>query len=125
MFSCQSSYKYEKFDYNKSDNAWINKFKDEMFLSCLKESYKSDTIFKLIEKKDAFNPYDGVNLENLIKARKLGKELIKNIPKPQMCENCNNGENYFMSNCLHYYKSIELDSIAKKAYKDYLNGHIN
>ena len=50
MFSCQSSYKYEKFDYNKSDNAWINKFKDEMFLSCLKESYKSDTIFKLIEK---------------------------------------------------------------------------
>lgn len=116
FYSCKS-YKYEKFDYNHSENPWINKFKDDMFISCLKESYKNDTIFTLIDKKDALNTYDGLNPENEEFAKELEKNLIKNIPPPLMCENCKNGENYYMSNCLHYYKSKELDSIAQKLYQ--------
>ena len=37
-----------------------------------------------------------------------------------MCENCKEGENYYMANCLHYYASHELDSIAKKNYKKHV-----
>lgn len=117
--SCSKS-TYQNFDYNKSKNPWITAYKDNVFFACLKESYKNDSIFKLIEKKDALNPYDGLNAEDLNKTKKLGIDIIKKIPKPSMCENFKEEVNYYMSNCLHYYNSKELNSIAKKAYKDYL-----
>jgi hypothetical protein len=111
---------FPKFDYNKSDNPWIDAYKDNVFFSCLKESYKNDSIFKLIEKKDGLNPYDGLSLEDLEKTRYLGINLSTNISKPILCDNCKEGNNYYMANCLHYYISKELDSIAKKAYKNFL-----
>jgi len=117
--SCSSQNKYEHFDYQNGPNAWINAFKDQMFFACLRESYSNDSIYKMIEKHDALNPYDGLNLESLDKAKALGKSIIKNIPPPAMCESCNNGENYFMADCLHYYKSRELDSIAHTEFKKF------
>lgn len=114
---------FEKFNYNKSENPWITAYKDNVFFECLKESYKNDSIFSLIEKKDALNPYDGLTLDDLNQTKKLGQDIIKNIPKPSMCENCKDDVNYYMSNCLHYYNSRELDSIAKRAYQEYLKGH--
>lgn len=111
---------YQKFDYNNTDNPWITAYKDNVFFSCLRESYKNENVFKLIEQKDALNPYDGLSLEDLQKSKELGTNLSANIPKPIMCENCKEGDNYYMSNCLHYYISKELDSIAKKAYKNHL-----
>ena len=108
---------YTTFDYNKSDNAWIDAFKDRVFFSALREAYKNDSlIFKLIEKKDALNPYDGLSLQEMQKAEQLGKTLINNLPPPSMCEGCVNGMNYFMASSLHYYNSRELYSIARKYY---------
>ncbi|MCD0466251.1 hypothetical protein [Flavobacterium sp. ENC] len=111
---------YEKFSYTKSNNPWITAYKDNVFFACLKESYKNDSIYELIEQKDALNPYDGLSLKALNETRKMGQNIVKNMPKPKMCENCKEGENYYMSNCLHYYASRELDSIAKSAYKEHL-----
>ncbi len=71
----------------------------------------------MIEKKDAFNPYDGLSLEDIKKAKNLGRNLVINMPLPAMCEGCKNGENYYMAHCLHYYASRELDSIARGEYK--------
>jgi hypothetical protein len=53
LSSC-SKKTYHKFEYNKSDNPWVEAFKDNVFLSILRESHQNDTIFKLLEKKDAF-----------------------------------------------------------------------
>lgn len=120
IFSSCESYKRTKFDYNKSNNPWVEAFKDNVFFACLKESYKNDTIFKLIDNRDAFNPYDGLSLDDLNKTKELAKKLVNNMPKAAMCENCKEGENYYMSNSLHYYASRELDSIAKEEYKNHL-----
>lgn len=120
LTSCRSS-KLEKFDYNKTSNAWISCFKDQVFFSCLKESYKNDTIiFEKIGKIDAFNPYDGLSPETIELSEKLGSKIVINMPPPSMCEGCKEGDNYYMAHCLHYYTSRELDSIAKEAYREYL-----
>ncbi|MFD1256139.1 hypothetical protein ACFQ3S_04980 [Mucilaginibacter terrae] len=117
--SC-SHVSYPKFDYNNGPNSWINTFKDEVFFASLREGYKNDTIFKMIEKKDAFNPYDGLSLKALQKAKQLGKALVNKMPPPAMCEGCTPGMNYYMANALHYYNSKELDSIARIYYKIHL-----
>ncbi|MFA6087022.1 hypothetical protein [Mucilaginibacter sp.] len=110
---------YPKFDYNNGPNPWVNAFKDQVFFASLRESYKNDTIFSLIERKDALNPYDGLSLEALQKAKQLGKDLVKKMPPPAMCDGCTAGMNYYMANALHYYNSRDLDSIAKSEYKKY------
>lgn len=118
--SCGSS-KLEKFDYKKTSNAWISCFKDQVFFSCLRESYKNDTvIFNKIGKIDAFNPYDGLSPEAIALSEKIGLNIVVNIPPPSMCEGCKEGDSYYMAHCLHYYASRELDSIAKEAYREYL-----
>lgn len=109
---------YPRFDYNYTKEPWINAFKDRVFFSALQEAYKSDTlIFQLIDKKDAFNPYDGLMPDAMEKANELGKTLINKMPPPVMCESCRPGENYYMAASLHYYNSKELDSIARLMYK--------
>lgn len=118
--SCKSTSTLSKFDYNHDSEAWITAFKDQMFFACLKESHPNDTIFNLISKRDAFNPYEGLGLTNSNKAKELGKKIIQNIPPPKMCEGCKDGKNYYMANCLHYYKSKDLDSIANSEYKKFI-----
>ena len=116
--SC-SKYNHQKFSYNYSANPWIKCFKDQAFFAALRESYKSDTsIFKLIEKKDAFNPYDGLPPDAYQKAKSMGIEIIKNIPPPAMCEGCKGDMNYYMAICLKFYESKELDSVARVLYKE-------
>lgn len=119
VISSCANHHYPKFDYDNGPNPWINAFKDKVFLNILKESYQSDTIFKLIEKKDAFVPYDGLGLEAIQQAKKIAINLVKNMPPPSLCENCLNGMNYYMANALHYYRSMQLDLIARKEYKKY------
>ena len=122
MLSSCSRNVYPHFDYVRSQNPWINAFKDRVFFSALREAYKSDSlIFKLLEKKDALNPYDGLSLIDLKKADEIGEELVKNMPQPFMCEGCQTGMNYFMATSLHYYSSQELDVIAKRHYSAYKN----
>ena len=111
---------YKKFEYNFSDNPWINAFKDRVFISSLKEAYKTDTIiFNHIEQKDALNPFDGLTLLEMRKADQIGLVLIHNMPPPAMCEGCKSGMNYFMATLLHYYNSRELDKLTRRLYKEH------
>ena len=115
-----SKHTFPRFDYNNGPNSWINAFKDRVFFNSLRESYKSDTIFKLIEKKDAFNPYEGLGPDAINKAKLIAIELVRKMPPPTMCENCTKDMNYYMANALHFYNSKQLDSIAIQEYKKYL-----
>jgi hypothetical protein len=108
---------FPTFDYKKSTNPWIDAFKDRVFFSALQEAYKSDTtIFISIRKKDALNPFDGLYGEARMYAEKIGIDLIRKMPSPTMCEGCKGDMNYYMATALHFYKSKELDNIAKKMY---------
>ncbi len=126
LFSCNEKKKdilitkYDKFDYNNGTNPWINAYKDHVFFACLQEAYKDDSLWHTIEKKDLLNPYDGfIGFEK--PARVLGKKIADSIPSyPPFCDMCLPGQNYYMADCLHYYNSKELDSMARKAYADYL-----
>ena len=117
--SSSNKNKFETFDYQKSNNPWITAFKDQVFFSSLRESYQNDTIFDLIGKKDAFNTYDGLDLENIALAKSLAKNMVNNIPIATMCEGCGKDQKYFMANCLHYYQSRELDSIAHAEFEKF------
>lgn len=125
LVSCKS-YNRDKFTYEEKDRAWINAYKYEVFYSCLKEGLKNDTIFKLMEKKDFFYPYDDIDIDERKVASLLGKKIIENISIPIIphCDDCDENaekkKNYISNNCLKYYASRELDSIAKEAYKLHL-----
>ena len=98
MLSSCGSKLYQNFDYNYSSNPWKHAFKDRVFLSSLRAAYLSDPrIFELIEKKDAFNPYDGLSLDEMRKADSIGVLFIKQMPSPKMCENCGDGGELFCS----------------------------
>jgi len=119
FLSACSSAKFTKFDYSYSKNPWVGAFKDQVFFECLRVSYKNDTIFKLIEQKDAFNPYDGLSQAALNKAEELARNFVKNMP-PATCEDCTGDDNYYMANSLHYYNSKDLDMIAREEYKNHV-----
>jgi hypothetical protein len=131
IISC-STYKRTNFEYHlgKKENEWINNFKTEFFFSCLKIGYKNDTIFKLISRKDFQYLYEPFAFQhNAINI--LATKIIKDMPKPiyPHCDDCTEKEekeeaekNYICASCLNYYASRELDSIAKKAYKEYITG---
>jgi hypothetical protein len=90
-----------------------NAFKDRVFFSILQECYKGTDAIKEIQKRDVGNPYDGIYDPILFKKiDSIGKDFAKNIPPPSLCE-CSKEQNYFMAQALHYYRSRELDSIAK------------
>jgi hypothetical protein len=117
LCSC-SNKTYKSFNYNRSDNPWSHAFKDRVFFSSIREAYKRDTtIFKHIEQIDAFNPYDGLTLEEMKMADEIGIDLIQKIPHPAMCEGCLSGMNYFMATSLHYYNSRELDLTTTRLFK--------
>jgi hypothetical protein len=104
----------------------MNAFKDNVFITCLYQSYPfeaRDSIFWMISKYDLYNPYDGF-IDYKIERKKfvdsLGASISKNIPLFwHTDEKENKGKNVYMCTCLHYYKSRELDSIALSEYKKY------
>jgi hypothetical protein len=123
--SC-STYKRDKFQYRNVDKkVWINTFKSEVFYSCISEGVKNDSLFKMIMKKDLLNIYDDYPIKIIDNARSLGKKIIAEMPKPYIKidndEEHLKNKNFISYSCLNYYSSRELDSIAKKAYKEYLN----
>lgn len=122
--SC-STYKRDKFQYRNVDKkVWINTFKSEVFYSCISEGIKNDSLFKMMKKKDLLNTYDGYPIKIIDNARSLGKKIIAEMPKPFIKidndEEYLKNKNFISYSCLNYYSSRELDSIAKKAYKEYL-----
>jgi hypothetical protein len=121
LFSACSNRTYPRFDYNKSENPWVDAFKDQFFFAALRESYQSDSIFNMIAKKDGFNTYDGLELDALQKARELARNLVKHIPNAVLCDECKNGQKYYMAYALRYYNSKQLDSVAQIYYKRHLD----
>ena len=124
ILSC-STQKRDKFEYRNEDKkVWINTFKSEVFYECLKEGFKNDSIFKLMEKKDLFNSYDAIDFTAIDFARELGKQIIKKMPVPYIKIEVGNeylkNKNFISYNCLNYYASKELDSIANIEYEKML-----
>ena len=123
LTSCKT-YHGDKFYYRgelkSNEKFWINSFKYHVFYECLKEGYQNDSIFKLMGKKDLFYPSDDINLS--YPERALGKKIIENMPLPyiHIDDKDITGMNFISASCVQYYASRELDSIAKKYYKDYL-----
>ena len=124
FISC-NTYKRDNFKYRNEDKkVWINTFKTEVFYECLKEGYKNDSIFKLMEKKDLFNSYDAIDFTTIDYARELGKHIIIKIPTPYIKIEVGNeylkNKNFISYSCLNYYASKELDSIANIEYEKML-----
>jgi hypothetical protein len=126
FLSC-STYKRDKFEYRNNDKkVWINTFKSEVFYSCIKEGIKNDSLHKILENKDLFNIYDGFEINSTDFAREIGKKIILNMPKAYIKidndEEALLNKNFISYNCLNYYASKELDSIANIEYKKHLKG---
>ena len=123
-----STHKLKKFEYHfGNEETWINSYKIEVFWGCMQESYKNDTLTKIISKKDFINQPEIIADWDIIeKANEIGKRVSINTPKPiyPKFEEGNKEEfykkNYFLASCLNYYKSKELDVLAKKEYKKFL-----
>ena len=124
LSSC-SIVKLDKFNYHNGPNAWINAYKDVAFYNCFMEGHQNDTILRnLIQKRDVQNPYEAIYNEDIKKAAQFGRKIAKGIPIATLgCEECHNGEKYITANCLHYYKSRELDSIARAEFKKFDRTH--
>lgn len=121
LVSCGSVNKREGFNYKNVQNPWINSFKETVFIECLKQSYDNDTILILIGKKDLLNTYDEIDFSDLHNAKRIGKNVAVNIPNPEYkFDDYKIGQKYYMSTCLRYYASKELDSIANVEYKKHL-----
>lgn len=127
LTSC-STQKQSKFEYNFGEKeAWINCYKTEVFWGCFKESYKNDTLVKIITKKDFLNQPEIIgNWDVFLEAFEKGINISQKIPQPiyPKFEEGDREEfykkNYFLASCLNYYKSKELDIIAKKEYKKHI-----
>lgn len=118
---CSTIRHMSKPNQNNDYKAWITAFKDRVFIKCIDYSYpKSDSILPIIGRKDAFNPYDGIY--NYLDVRfELIDSLGRSIPKkmqPLWIDDFK-GRNTYLCNCLHYYSSFELDSIAKAEFRIY------
>nr|WP_315247538.1 hypothetical protein [uncultured Flavobacterium sp.] len=124
LCSC-NSYKRSKFEYRNTDsNVWINTFKSEVFYSCIKEGLKNDSLYKILQKKDLLNMYEGYDMEAIDSARNIGQTIIIKMPKAYIKIDDDQkdlvNKNFISYSCLNYYASRELDSIAKQAYKKHL-----
>lgn len=116
LTSCKIKYKYPKFDYVKNTevNPCITAFKDRVFLSILRESFKGTDAVKEMNKKDVGNPFDGIYSPELFrKIDSIGQDFVRKMPSPVLCDECTKEQNYFIAQALHFYASSDLDSIAK------------
>lgn len=134
LLSSCATHKRDKFDYHfgEFENEWINMYKTDFFLSCIRKGYQDDEIFKLMAKKDLLVPYEPI-LFHYDEIDSLAANVIKNMPKPIFphCDDCTVEEeaadlkkNYICASCLNYYASRELDVIAKRAYKGSTKGKL-
>ena len=74
-----------------------------------------------MESKDLFSPSDDFDPRADSIRTLLSKKVITHLPKPYLHVDDEKeliGKNFIISTCLSYYESKELDSIAKKLYKE-------
>jgi len=110
------------------DKNWIETYKTIAFWSCFRESYSNDSLMKLITKKDFIYQNEVIaNWEIIENSEIIGKKHAFKIEKLNVYPKFEEGnkeeflkKNYFLKNCLNYYASKELDSIATSEYKKML-----
>jgi len=99
------------------NNYWIDSYKKKAFYECLKCSYSNDTIFKLIEKDDVLFINENISFKNIDTIRKYSNEIVKKAAEPIYKYDDYIDEKIFMSNCLDFYNSKELNMLAKNEFK--------
>jgi hypothetical protein len=119
--SC-SSHKIDGFSYNyQSKDLWVNSYKYEVFYGCIKEGIGNDSLRIILKDRDLFNPNTDLDFLTIDNAREKGKKIIYDMPdvniKIDKGEEKLKVKNFISFNCLNYYKSRELDSIANNAYE--------
>ncbi|CAM3926742.1 MULTISPECIES: hypothetical protein [Flavobacterium] len=122
IISC-NTYKRDKFTYNQDNKqSWIDSYKYEAFYGCINEGLENDSLRILLKNKDLLNSNLDLSFSIIDEARSFGKKIIKNMPKPiikiDKGDESLKNKNFISYNCLKYYASKDLDSIAHKAYKD-------
>lgn len=114
--SCKTNSLKQKFNYEEknSKELWINSYKYEVFYGCIKEGLGNDSLRIILKDKDLFNKSLELEFNTIDNARQLGSYIVVNMPKPFIkFENENDlNKNFISYNCLKYYASRELDSIA-------------
>jgi len=114
--SCMTNSLRQSFNYEekKSKELWINSYKYEVFYGCIKEGLGNDSLRIILKDKDLFNKSIELEFNTIDNARQLGSYIVLNMPKPFIkFENENDlNKNFISYNCLKYYASRELDSIA-------------
>ncbi|NBL65513.1 hypothetical protein GV828_09905 [Flavobacterium sp. NST-5] len=126
ILSCSNKvYLREKFTYEQnSKQVWIDSYKYEAFYGCLNEGIQNDSIRIILNSKDLFNKNSDLDFVLIEEARKHGQQVIIKMPTPYVKvdkgEEYLKNKNFISYNCLVYYASRELDSIAKNAYQTHL-----
>ncbi|MFA5556034.1 MAG: hypothetical protein WCY06_05850 [Flavobacteriaceae bacterium] len=124
FFSC-NSYKRERFTYYEQEKKiWINSYKYQVFYGCIERGIGNDSLRIILKNKDLFSKNSNVNFFIIDQAREYGKRIIEEMPdaniKIDKGEEYLRNKNFISYNCLVYYASRELDSIANNAYKQYI-----
>ena len=122
LISC-NTYKRDSFSYTQNKKqSWIDSYKYEVFYGCIKEGLENDSLRIILKDKDLFNPTLDLDFKTIEDARLYGKNIIKKMPKANIKidigEEYLKNKNFISYNCLRYYASKELDSIANKAYDE-------
>lgn len=115
----QHKINYPKFDFNNGPNPYINTFKDLVFFGFMRECFRETKAMEEISKVDVGNPFEYLDYKLYPVCDSIGKAFYKRIPPPVFCDECGTKKNYFLAQALHYYRSYELDSIAKSYLKKY------
>lgn len=121
-------YPREKYtpNFGTEKQGWKNNFKTEFFVKCLQKGINNDTLTRILTSKDLLY-YNANPLEFQHQwADSLALDVIQNQPLPIFphCEDCDESreakKRFICGNCLNYYASRELDSIAEVAYKKHI-----
>lgn len=108
-------------NYNLNKEDWIFVYKNSVFISCLKSSISSNGCVETYFKDDAseainFDVIGDINIA--AQTDSIGKQYYNRI-KPSIVLDFNN-KKAVVNECLAFYISSHLDSIAEREYKKYL-----
>ena len=103
-----------KIQYNKK--AYIEAYKLTATYSCLSEGMESKLYDSIVLKNDASFSYDVLAGPNNYKIDSVGRSQGKKIPRTPLKDLGN--KKLIYKHCLQYYKSKELNKLAKKWWKE-------
>lgn len=98
-----------------SKKEYIESFKLDVTHYCISEGMQSKLYDSIVFKNDASFRYDGLIGPEYYKIDSLGRSEGRKIPKTPIMDL--GKEKLIYAHCLQYYKSKELNNIAKKWWK--------